>query len=86
MDDAAIEQRFHLLQREIEATGSLLKDSKVDLIAAIDALRIEVEILKLYMERFHPSFGKTYPELRQEAIQSIDPEWVETKAGQKEGI
>lgn len=84
MDDAAIEQRFHLLQREVEATGSLLKDSKVDLIAAIDGLRIEMEILKSYMERFHPSFGKTYTELRQEAIQSIDPEWTETKVGRED--
>lgn len=80
MDGAPIEQRLHLLQREIEATGSLRKDSKVDLTAAIDSLRIEVEILKSYMERFHPSFAKTYPELRQEAIQSIDPEWVDTNS------
>ena len=84
MEDAAIEQRLHLLQREIEATGSLLKDSKVDLVAAIDALRIEVEILKSYMDRFHPSFGKTYAELRQEAIQSIDPEWTDTKVSRED--
>jgi hypothetical protein len=76
MEDADIERRFHLLQTEIEATGSLLKDSKVDLIAAVDALRIEVEILKSYMERFHPGFAESYPALRQEAIQSIDPEWA----------
>jgi hypothetical protein len=84
MEDAEIERRSHLLQTEIEATGSLLKDSKVDLTAAIDSLRIEAEILKSYMERYHPSFGETYPALRREAIQSIDPEWVETKAGRKE--
>jgi len=81
MDDAAIEERLHLLQKEIEATGSILKDSKVDLVAAIDALRIEVEILKSYMGRYHPSFGETYAELRRQAIQSIDPEWM---AAQKE--
>ncbi len=34
MDDAAIEQQLHLFQREIEATGSLPKDLKVDLTAA----------------------------------------------------
>jgi hypothetical protein len=84
MNDAEIEQRFHLLQKEIEATGSLLKDSKVDLIAAIDSLRIEVEILKSYMERYHPSFGETYPAVRQRAIQSIDPEWMVTNTGRKE--
>jgi hypothetical protein len=83
MEDAEIERRFHLLQTEIEATGSLLKDSKIDLTAAIDSLRIEVEILKSYMERYHPSFGETFSELRQEAIQSIDPEWVETKVARK---
>jgi hypothetical protein len=75
MNDAEIEQRFHLLQKEIEATGSLLTDSKVDLIAAIDSLRIEVEILKSYMERYHPSFGETYPAMRQRAIQSTPSGW-----------
>ena len=75
MDDQDIKHRFHLMQAEIEATASLLKDTKVDLTLAIDSIKIELEILKAYMERYHPEFAKSYPKLREEAIQAIDPEW-----------
>lgn len=80
MNDPEIEQRFHLMQKEIEATAALLKETKVDLTAAIGSLRIEIEILKTYMERYHPEFAKTYPRLREEAIQAIDPEWIGAEA------
>lgn len=76
MNDPETEQRFHLMQKEIEATAALLKETKVDLVAAIDALRIENEILKKYMERYHPDFAKSYANLKEEAIQAIDPEWI----------
>jgi hypothetical protein len=80
MNDPEIEQRFHLMQKEIGATAALLKETKVDLTAAIGSLRIEIEILKTYMERYHPEFAKTYPRLREEAIQAIDPEWIGAEA------
>ena len=76
MQDADIEQRFHLMQKEVEATISLMKEAKLDLMAAIDSLRIEMEVLKTYMERYHPGFSESYPKLREEAIQAIDPEWM----------
>ncbi len=34
MNETDIQQRFHLMQREIEATATLSKDAKIDLIAA----------------------------------------------------
>jgi len=76
MHDADIEQRFHLIQKEIEATVSLLKEAKLDLTAAVDSLKIELEVLKTYIERYHPGFAELYPKLREEAIQAIDPEWI----------
>ena len=54
MEDADIEQRFHLMQKEIEGTLSLMRENKLDLMAAIDSIKIELEVLKTYMERFHP--------------------------------
>jgi hypothetical protein len=75
VDDSDLKHRFHLMQTEIEATASLLKDAKIDLTSALDSIKIEVEILKSYMERYHPDFAKTYAALREEAIQAIDPEW-----------
>ena len=38
-------------------------------------IKIEVEILKTYMGRYHPEFDKSYAAFREEAIQAIDPEW-----------
>ena len=76
MQDADIEQRFHLMEKEIEATVSLMRENKLDLMAAIDSIKIELEVLKTYMERFHPGFAESYPKFREEAIQAIDPEWI----------
>ena len=76
MQDADIEQRFHLMQKEIEAAVSVLKDVKLNLTATVDSLRIEVEVLKSYMAQHHPAFAETYSKLRGEAVQAIDPEWL----------
>jgi hypothetical protein len=84
MNDADIEQRFHLMQREFEAAVSFLQEAKIDLTAAIDALKIEIEILKTYMERHHPGFAESYGKLREEAIQAIDPEWMGSPAVRKQ--
>jgi len=45
MNDPEIEQRFHLMQKELEATATLLKDAKAEMAAAIDARKIENEIM-----------------------------------------
>lgn len=79
MEDLDLKHRFHLLQTEIEATASLLKDAKIDLTSSLYSMKIEVEILKAFMERYHPDFSKVYPALREEAIQAIDPEWPGTE-------
>jgi len=84
VEDADLKHRFHLLQTEIEATASLLKDAKIDLTAALDSIKIELEILKTYMQRYHPGFAKSYAALREEAIQAIDPEWPNTEPTRKQ--
>lgn len=84
MEDADLKHRFHLIQSEIEATASLLKDAKIDLMSAVDSIKIEVEILKTYMARYHPEFAKSYAALREEAIQTIDPEWAGAEPTRKQ--
>jgi hypothetical protein len=80
MHDQDIQQRFHLMQKEIEAAVSLLGQAKLDLTATIDSLRLELETMKLFMERYHPGFSAAYPKLREEAMQIIDPEWMKGEA------
>jgi hypothetical protein len=77
MEEKDIQQRFHLLQQEVEAAVSLIADMKLNSTAAIDALKIEVEVLRRFMERYHPDFARRYAELRTQVIQEVNPEWVE---------
>lgn len=84
MNEADIQQRLHLMQKEIEATATLSKDAKIDLTATVDSLKIELEVVKTYMERFHPGFVEAYPKLKEEIIQAIDPEWSGTIQEQKQ--
>ena len=81
MLDLEIEQRFHLLQKEIENTASLAHNAELNLVAAIDALRIDIEVLKLFMTRYHSDFTRLYPKLKEEAMHEINPEWPETAPG-----
>lgn len=78
MEEMDIKHHFHLLQQEVEAAVSLTQEAKLNLLAAIDSLKIEVEILKRFMERHHPDFTHRYPALRDEVIRTVDPEWMET--------
>jgi hypothetical protein len=63
------------LQKQIESAASLIEETKLDVVAAIDALKIEVETLRVFIERQHPELGRVYPSLKQEIIEKIDPEW-----------
>ena len=83
MEDADIEQRFHLMQKEIEATVSILKEAKQDLMTAADSLKLEIEIIKMFLEEYHPGFTDAYPKLREEVMQSVDPEWMAMGSTQK---
>jgi hypothetical protein len=80
MHDLDIQQRFHLMQKEIEAAVSLMGQAKLDLTATTDSLKIELETIKLFMERYHPGFSVAYPKLREEAMRIIDPEWMGPEA------
>jgi hypothetical protein len=55
----------------------LTQDLKLDLFSAIDTLKIEVEVLRRFMQRYHPDFTRVYPDLRAEVVQEVNPEWME---------
>lgn len=83
MEDADIEQRFHLMQKEIEATVSILKEARRDLMTAADSLKLELEIIRMFMEEYHPGFTEAYPKLREEVMRSVDPEWMAMSSAKK---
>ncbi len=77
MEEKDLAHRFHLVQKEVEAAVSLTEDFKLDLLSAIDTLKIEVEVLRRFMQRYHPDFARVYVDLRAEVIQEVNPEWTE---------
>jgi hypothetical protein len=83
MEELDIRQQFHLLQKEMESAGLRTEELRLNLTAAIDALKIEVEVLRRFMERYHQDFSHRYEALREEVIQQFDPEWVERARREK---
>ncbi len=85
MEEMDIKQQFHLLQKEVEAAVALSEDTKLNLFSAIDSLQIQVEVLRRFMERCHMGFACRYPELQEEVLREVDPEWLEGGGTRKRG-
>lgn len=83
MEEMDIRQQFHLLQKELESSGAQTEELRLQLVAAIDALKIEVEVLRRFMERHHQDFSRKYDALREEVVQQFDPEWMERARREK---
>jgi hypothetical protein len=83
MNDTDIQQRFQLMQRELESTIALLREAKLDLTAAVDSLKLELEVVKMFLERRHTDFSGSYEKLREEVMHAIDPEWTGSAAVKK---
>jgi hypothetical protein len=76
MEEKQIEQRFHLLQQEVEAAVALVEQVKLNCAAATDALKIEIEVLRRLMEQYHPDFPRRYAELRAQVLHAVNPEGI----------
>lgn len=74
MLEAGIEERFRLLEREIVLAGEAIDALSRDHRAAIDALRLEMEVLRRCLIHLQPDLAEQYDEVRAELIQQVDPE------------
>jgi hypothetical protein len=77
MEEKEIQQRFHLLQQEVDAATSVVEEVRLNFAAVVDALKIEVEVLRRFMESYDPDFARRYAELRAQVIHEVNPEWTE---------
>src|SRR2546423_15702642 len=74
MIDAEIAEQFRLLQQEIVLAGEAVETLKRDQRAAIDALRLEVEVLKRCVCQVHPALAVQFEAIRATLIREFDPE------------
>jgi hypothetical protein len=74
MKEAEITEQFRLLQQEILLAGEAIETLKREQRAAIDALRLEVEVLKRCLLQVHPELAAQFETMRATLIREFDPE------------
>ena len=74
MAEVHTEERLRLFEREIALAGEAIDALSRDHRAAIDALRLEVEVLRRCLIRVQPDLEEQYDAVRAELIQQVDPE------------
>lgn len=79
MDEIDLQQRVRLLEKEIETTATQLEETRLGLISALNQLKAEIEAVKAFLHRTHPDFRNSHQRLREEAVETMDPEWIPLK-------
>jgi hypothetical protein len=74
MKEAEIAEQFRLFQQAIVLAGEAVETLKRDQRAAIDALRLEVEVLKRCLCQVHPELAAHVETMRATLIREFDPE------------
>jgi hypothetical protein len=74
MKEAEIVEQFRLLQQEIVLAGEAVETLKRDQRAEIDALRLDMEVLKRCLFQLHPELAAHFETMRATLIREFDPE------------
>lgn len=74
MEEKEIQQRLHLLHQEVEAAIALVEEVKLTCTTATAALKIEMEVLRRFLEQDHPEFAHRIAELRTQVLHEVNPE------------
>jgi len=74
MKEAEITEQFRLFQQATVLAGEAVETLKRDQRAAIDALRLEVEVLKRCVCQVHPELTAQLETIRATLIHEFDPE------------
>jgi hypothetical protein len=74
MKEAEVSEQLRLLQQAIVLAGEAVETLKRDQRAAIDALRLDVEVLKRCVLQLHPELAAHVETMRATLIREFDPE------------
>jgi hypothetical protein len=79
MKEAALEEKISLLEKEIRILGEDSDKARLDLEEAVDALKLEIESLKMVLKESIPDFRDKFQSVRKTVLRDIDPEWMNRK-------
>ena len=74
MTEAATTEQVRLFQQAIVLAGEAVETLKREQRAAIDALRLDVEVLKRCLCQVHPELATQFETIRADLIRTFDPE------------
>jgi hypothetical protein len=74
MNNVNIEAQFQRLRQEVVLAGEAIDSLQREHRAAIDALRLEIEVLRRSLKVLHPEFEGQADALREQVLQETDPE------------
>ena len=74
MKEAEITEQFRLFQQAIVLAGEAVETLQREQRAAIDTLRLEVEVLKRCLFQLHPELATQFETMRADLIREFDPE------------
>ena len=64
-----LEERVNLLGEDSEKT-------RLDLEAAVDSLRLEIESVKMVLKDLVPDFQDKFRNIKNNVLREIDPQWI----------
>lgn len=72
MKPEEIEARFAMIERELQVSGDTLDKLKVDLMADVEALKIDSEAVKRLIKRINPEHYYELMKIREEVAREFE--------------
>lgn len=71
MKTEKVETRLDMIEKEMKASEKYMDKTKRDLMAEVEALKVEVATLRLFIERRHPVVKDELDKVRKEVIEEM---------------
>jgi hypothetical protein len=74
MKDMHIDEQVRLLQQQMVVVGEAIESLQLETRAAIDAVHLEIEVLRRCLYLVHPDMAESFAAMRTETLHTTDPE------------
>lgn len=78
MSERDLREQIGVISGELESLAERQRQLQLDGRSEIDALRIEIAVLRRFLEQTHPEFADQYQTLREAVLRTVDPEFSES--------
>ncbi len=71
-----LEERVNLLEKEVNLLGEASEKTRLDLEAAVDSLRLDIESVKMVLKDVVPDFQDKFRNIKNTVLREINPQWI----------